>query len=101
VLHRDPRYFDDPQSFRPERWLAAPGQEPLAGRLPRFAFFPFGGGQRLCIGTGFALTEAALLLSSLSQRFRLELLPGQTITPRLSFTLRPSAPIRVLLHARG
>ncbi len=101
VLHRDPRYFDDPESFRPERWLPDQGQEPLARRLPRFAFFPFGGGQRLCIGAGFATTEAVLLLASVCRRFRLELLPGQAITPKLSFTLRPSAPIRVRLHARA
>ena len=101
VLHRDPRYFDDPDEFRPERWLAMEGEEPLAKRLPRFAFFPFGGGQRQCIGAGFALTEAALLLAAVSQRFRLELVPGQTIVPKLSFTLRPSAPIYVVLHARA
>ena len=100
VLHRDPRYFDSPQTFLPERWLAAGGQEPLAKRLPRFAFFPFGGGQRLCIGAGFAITEAVLLMASICRRFRVELVPGQTISPKLSFTLRPSAPIRVLLHER-
>ena len=100
VLHRDPRYFDDPEAFRPERWRAADGQEHLARRLPRFAFFPFGGGQRLCIGAGFAITEAVLLLASISRRFRVELVPGQSISPKLSFTLRPSAPIRVLLHER-
>ena len=100
VLHRDPRYFDDPEAFRPERWLAADGQEPLAKRLPRFAFFPFGGGQRLCIGAGFAITEAVLLFAAISRRFRVELVPGQTITPKLSFTLRPSAPIQVRLHER-
>jgi cytochrome P450 len=101
VLHRDPRYFEDPEAFQPQRWLAEDGREPLAKRLPRFAFFPFGGGQRVCIGAGFALTEATLLLAIISQRFRLTLLPGQTITPRLAFTLRPSAPIRVLLRARN
>lgn len=100
VLHRDPRYFDDPDAFRPERWRAAEGQEPLARRLPRFAFFPFGGGQRLCLGAGFAITEATLLLASIGRRFRVELVPGQTIAPKLSFTLHPSAPIRVLLRER-
>jgi cytochrome P450 len=53
VSHRDPRYFPDPEAFCPERWLAG-----LTKQLPKYAYFPFGGGPRLCIGNTFALTEA-------------------------------------------
>ncbi|HEU5115815.1 MAG TPA: cytochrome P450, partial [Isosphaeraceae bacterium] len=68
VLHRDSRWFDDPLTFRPERWL-----DGLAKRLPRYAYFPFGGGPRVCIGNQFALMESVLLLSTIARRFRLEL----------------------------
>ena len=53
VIHRDPRFFDDPEAFRPERWA-----DGLAKRIPRYAYFPFGGGPRICIGNGFAMMEA-------------------------------------------
>src|SRR5712691_9602973 len=56
VIQRDPRWFDDPQGFRPERWL-----DGLAKRLPRFAYFPFGGGPRLCMGQAFAMLENVLI----------------------------------------
>ena len=63
VTHRDPRYFDDPELFRPERWL-----DGSTDGIPKYAYFPFGGGPRQCIGKGFAEMEAALLLASLSRR---------------------------------
>jgi cytochrome P450 len=59
VLHRDPRFFDDPEAFRPERWM-----DGLAKRLPRYAYFPFGGGPRVCIGTSFAQMAATLVLAT-------------------------------------
>ena len=68
VLHRDPRFFDEPHAFRPERWA-----DGLAHRLPRFAYIPFGGGQRMCIGSGFADLEITMLLATIAQRFRIEL----------------------------
>ena len=95
VMHRDPRFFDAPEEFRPERWLGG-----LAKRLPRYAYFPFGGGPRLCVGNGFALMEAALILASVAQRYRLELVPGQKIVPQPSITLRPRDGIRMILHRR-
>src|SRR5262245_2470569 len=64
VSHRDPRYFPDPEAFRPERWLGG-----LAKRLPKYAYYPFGGGPRVCIGNTFALTEAAILLAAVGQRY--------------------------------
>ncbi|HUO84783.1 MAG TPA: cytochrome P450 [Thermoanaerobaculia bacterium] len=95
VMHRDPRWFDDPESFRPERW-----EGDFSKKLPRFAYFPFGGGPRICIGNGFAMMEAVLLLASIAQRFRLRLVPGQKIEPFASITLRPQPGIRVTLEAR-
>ena len=59
VTHRDPRFFDDPETYRPERWL-----DGLAQRLPAGAYFPFGDGPRRCIGQGFALMEAAIVIGS-------------------------------------
>ncbi len=66
VIHRDPRWYDDPDAFRPERWA-----DGLLQRIPRYAYFPFGGGPRICIGNSFALMEAALVLATIARRFRL------------------------------
>ncbi len=65
VIQRDPRFFDDPLAFRPERW-----DDDLAKKLHRYAYFPFGGGPRICIGNGFAMMEAVLLLATIARRFR-------------------------------
>src|SRR5579864_834019 len=95
VMHRDARYFDDPDSFRPERWL-----DGLADKLPAGAYFPFGDGPRRCIGQGFALLESALVIGALAQRFRFELVPGTVVTPEPLVTLRPKNGIRMTIHAR-
>lgn len=95
VVHRDPRWFEEPLSFRPERWAGD-----LAQRLPRFAYFPFGGGPRQCIGNGFATMEAILVVAAIAQRFRLALVPGQQIRPTPYVTLRPEPGIRVRLERR-
>ena len=95
VVHRDARWFAEPELFRPERW----GEE-AARRLPRFAYFPFGGGPRQCIGNAFAMMEAVLLLATIAQRFRLTLVPGQRITPTPYVTLRPEPGLRMLLERR-
>jgi len=84
VMHRDARYFDQPEEFRPERWL-----DPAIQRVPRFAYLPFGGGPRLCIGNGFAMMEAVLLLATLARRFRVALVPGREARPFPTITLRP------------
>jgi len=88
VVHRDPRWFDAPLEFRPERW-----EGDLMKRLPRFAYFPFGGGPRQCIGNNFAVMEASLLLATLAQQFRISLTPGREIIPAASITLRPKTGI--------
>ena len=84
ATHRDPRWFADPEAFRPERW----GEESIS-RLPKYAYFPFGGGPRLCIGNYFATMEAVLILSTIARRFRLRLVPGQRIELMPAISLRP------------
>jgi cytochrome P450 len=91
VVHRDPRWFDDPESFRPDRWA-----DGLARRLHKYAYFPFGGGPRLCIGAGFAQMEAVLLLSAIARRYRLPLAPDARIALWPSMTLRPDHGVRVV-----
>ena len=95
VTHRDARFFSEPESFKPERW-----ESDLEGRLPRGAYFPFSAGDRHCIGEGFAWQEALLILATLAERWRFELVPGQQIRPRPSVTLRPDKPIRMTVRAR-
>ena len=96
VMHRDPRYHEDPQRFDPDRWIA--GYEEV---LPRFVYFPFGGGSRQCIGASFAMTEARLILATVAQRFEMELAPGQRVEPYPSITLRPKKGIRMTLVERS
>jgi len=95
VVHRDARWFDAPLEFRPERW-----ENGLAKQLPRFAYFPFGGGPRQCIGNTFALMEASVVLATVGQKFRFTLVPGHKVTPLASITMRPKSGIRVRLEAR-
>lgn len=95
VVHRDPRWFDAPMEFRPERW-----EGDLLKRLPRFAYFPFGGGPRQCIGNNFAVMEAVLLLATIAQKFRIQLVPGKAIVPAASITLRPKTGIWGKIEAR-
>lgn len=85
ATHRQPRWWDDPEAFDPDRFSAARSD----GR-PAFAYFPFGGGPRICIGNTFAMMEAQLILAQVSQRYRLELAPGARVEPELGVTMRPS-----------
>lgn len=93
VVHRDPRNFENSEAFLPERWLDGSTDD-----LPKFAYFPFGGGPRLCIGQSFAKMEANLVLATIAQSFRLRLVPGQTIQTQPSITLRPKHGVRVKLQ---
>jgi len=95
VIHRDARWFDAPLEFRPERW-----ENGLAKQLPRFAYFPFGGGPRQCIGNTFALMEASVVLATIGQKFRFQLVPSNRVTPLASITLRPKNGIQVTLRGR-
>jgi cytochrome P450 len=94
-IQRDPRWFDDPEQFRPERWDGE-----LSKTLHRYAYFPFGGGPRFCIGHAFAQMEAVLLLVTLARAFRVEVLPKRRLVPEASVTLRPKNGLHVRLHAR-
>jgi cytochrome P450 len=96
VTQRDPRWFREPDRFTPDRW----GDEATA-KLPRFAYFPFGGGPRVCIGAGFAMMEATLLLATIAQQYRMRLAPNQRIKPLASITLRPKNGIHVKLEQRA
>jgi cytochrome P450 len=91
VLHRDSRYFDNPNEFRPDRWASASTKQ-----LPRFAYMPFGGGPRVCIGNRFAMMETVLILATIAQRFVLEAqqerpepFPSITLRPKGGIWLRP------------
>ncbi len=95
VVHRDPRFFDDPLAYRPERW-----EEGMARKIHRYAYFPFGGGPRICIGNGFAMMEAVLLLATIARRFRPRVLRPAEVVPLPTMTLRPIGGIDVVLEAR-
>ncbi len=95
VMHHDPRFFDDPWTFNPHRWL-----DGLEQKLPRFAFFPFGGGARVCIGNHFAMMEATLALATLAQRFDVHPTPGFQLRFNPAVTLRPARGVDVRLTRR-
>jgi cytochrome P450 len=96
VVHRDPRWFPNPEGFDPDRWTPERAKE-----LPKFAYFPFGGGPRVCIGNHFATMEAALVLATIVQRYRVELLAGQRLDLKPAVTLRQKGPgLRVRLVER-
>jgi cytochrome P450 len=95
AMHRDRRYFERPEAFEPERWA-----DGLERRLPRFAYFPFGGGSRQCLGKAFSTLEMTLVLATIARRVRLTLAPGQTITPRAGVTVRPTHGCRMVPHRR-
>jgi len=92
LLHRRADLFADPNRFDPERWL---GPEP-----PPFAYVPFGGGARRCIGEEFALHETAIVLQALLQRYRFETAPGARVETAPLVTLRPAGPVRVIARTR-
>jgi cytochrome P450 len=96
VLHHAPRYFAEPHRFRPERW-----REPAIHELPKFAYFPFGGGPRLCIGITFAQLELVLVLATIAQRHHFRLQPGHAVTPLPTFTLRPQPGIPGVIAPRS
>ena len=95
VVHRDTRWFAAPEEFRPERW-----EGDFIKRIPRFAYFPFGGGPRQCIGNSFALMETTLILATVAQKYRLRLVPDHPVVPLASITLRPRYGVRVMLELR-
>jgi len=95
VTHRDKRFYDNPLEFRPERWA-----DGLAKRLPKYAYFPFGGGPRVCIGNGFAMMEAVLLLATFGQHYRFTLEAEPPVTFEYGITLLPENGIPAVLRCR-
>jgi cytochrome P450 len=96
VMHHDQRYFKDADKFDPDRWT-----EEFTESLPKFAYFPFGGGPRTCIGNTFAMLEAVLMLASIIQEFRLSLVPNHPVELMPAVTLRAKHGIRMTLEARN
>jgi cytochrome P450 len=96
VTHRDPRYFERPNEFEPERWAGESIQ-----RLPKYAYFPFGGGPRQCIGNYFAMMEVVLMMATIGQRFRFSLAEGFQMEVLPVLSLRPKNGIRVRLFHRA
>lgn len=96
LKHRDPRCFKRPDEFLPERWS---GED--VKQLPRYAYFPFGGGPRICIGNAFAMMEAVLVLATVSQKFQLTSAPGYRVTPWPSITLYPKGGILLQVGKRS
>jgi cytochrome P450 len=94
--HRHPSFWENPERFEPERFAAE-----RAGGRPRYAYFPFGGGPRMCIGNIFALTEAQLVLATVAPRYRLRLDASHRVEPNPLVTLRPRNGVKVLLERRG
>ncbi|PZD75080.1 Pentalenene oxygenase [Acaryochloris thomasi RCC1774] len=94
VVHRDARFFKNPEQFLPERW-----QDNLENKLPRCAYFPFGAGPRVCIGKAFSMMEATLSLAMLAKQFHFTLVPDQAIELLPSITLRPKQGIKMSLES--
>lgn len=95
AVHRDPRWFSDPLKFSPDRWLNEDSAR------PKFSYFPFGGGARVCIGDRFAWSEGILLLATIAQRWRLRLEPGHRVETRPLITLRSKHGMRMIAEPRG
>jgi cytochrome P450 len=96
VNHRDQIFFPDPEEFRPERW-----QDGLAKRLPKFAYYPFGGGQRICVGSTFALIEATIILAAVGQHYQFTVDPDAVIDIKPQITLLPANGIPATLECRS
>jgi len=95
ATQRDARFFPDPDEFYPERWT-----EEFSSSLPKYAYFPFGGGPRFCIGNTFAMMEIVLVLATMGQRFRFSLVPDHPVSILPAMSLRPKDGIRVVIESR-
>jgi len=99
ATQRDPRFWPEAESFRPERWLEG-NVENLSATRHRFAYFPFGAGTRVCIGEHFAMMEAVMVIAAMAQNFRLRLAPGDTVEMWPQITLRSRHPMRFVVQPR-
>ncbi|HEY6232916.1 MAG TPA: cytochrome P450 [Pyrinomonadaceae bacterium] len=95
AVQRDPRYFDEPARFYPERWT-----EEFGNALPKYAYFPFGGGPRVCIGSYFAMMEVVMLLATIGRKFHLTLVPDHAVSLMPAMSLRPADGIKVSIERR-
>jgi cytochrome P450 len=95
VMHHDARFFPGPFEFDPERWTPEARES-----RPKFSYFPFGGGPRVCIGEQFAWMEGILLIAALAQRWKMRLEPGQAVEPKPMITLRPKYGMRMIVESR-
>jgi cytochrome P450 len=95
VTQRDPRFFERPDEFDPDRW-----SDGLLKRLPKYTYFPFGGGPRICIGNSFAMPEAMLIVATVAQRFHFDWAAAPPVVPWPSITLRPRHGIHMVVRAR-
>jgi cytochrome P450 len=95
IMHRDPRFHPDPERFDPDRWLPE-----AASARPKFAYFPFGGGTRICIGEQFAWMEGVLLLATIAKNWKFRYVGGAApeIEPRI--TLRPRGGLKMRVESR-
>jgi len=96
VTHRDARFFSEPERFDPDRWTPA-----FKAALPKFAYYPFGGGPRQCIGESFAWMELVLLVATIARRWTLRLVPGHPIVPQPLVTLRTKYGMKMTLQQRS
>jgi len=95
VVHRDPRWFPQPERFDPDRW-----KPEIAEARPKFSYFPFGGGARVCIGERFAWAEGALVLATIAQRWKMRLVPSHPVATRAVITLRTRYGMKMTLERR-
>jgi cytochrome P450 len=95
ATQRDARFFHEPLAFKPERWT-----EDFEAQLPKYAYFPFGGGPRACVGASFAMMEMVLVLATIGQRFRLELVRDHPVETYPAMSLRPKHGVHVTIHKR-
>ena len=96
VMQRDARFYADPERFDPDRWTPE-----FRAALPKFAYFPFGGGPRQCIGESFAWMELILLVATIAQQWRLRLVPGHPVVPQPLVTLRTKHGMRMTVEKRA
>jgi cytochrome P450 len=95
LTHHNPKYFPNPEKFDPDRWTPE-----FKAQLPKFAYYPFGGGTRICIGEPFAWLEGILVLATIAQRWKLRLAPGQVVDIRPLVTLNPKGSMPMRLERR-
>lgn len=96
AIHRDERWYPESEKFDPQRWT-----KDNEAKLPKYAYLPFGGGPRICIGNAFAMMEATLILASIVQKFHLRLVPNHPVVPEATVTLRPKYGMKMTIERRA